>query len=266
MINIEEATRRNGTMARLIQKQHIPQSTENLAGEIKKELRSIIRQWKKLHKPLRCSEKVNVPEGTPPYRIEGAQSYEELQELILRFAGSVWQLKDRLKLWVKAKGLELRETVSNGKQARTSIEEAVKKSPNLLLCADLYNTKKHGKLDCPRTDYSPILSGVSFDTSKSGVIGINYDGQASMTGDIVATNSEQVPFRIEILSGDGKNCFGDAVVVITRGFGYWIPVIRQLGVLGDDPESKWITDNLCCIEEYLGNTSPFKSGDNMVDF
>ncbi len=253
-------------MAKLIQKQPISQSTENLVSEIKKELRSIIRQWNKLHKPLRCSEKVNVPEGAPCYRIEGAQSYEELHELLLRFAGSVWQLKDRLKLLVKAKGLELRETVSNGKQARTSIEKMVTKSPNLLLCADLYNTKKHGKLNHPRTNFSPILNGISFDTSKSGVIGINYDGQASRTGDIVATNPEPVSCRIEILSGDGKNCFGDAVVVITRGFGYWIPVIRQLGVLGDEPESRWIADNLCRIEEYIGKTSPFKSGENVVDF
>jgi hypothetical protein len=253
-------------MAKAIQKQDISQHTEKLASEIKIELRSIIRQWDKLHKPLRCSEKINAPKGSPSYRIEEAHSYEELQELVLRFAGSVWHLKDRLKLWVEAKGLVLRETASNGKKEKTSIEAIAKKSPNLLLCADLYNTKKHSELDGPRTKYTPILNGVSLDTSKSGVIGIKYDGKESKTGDIVTTNPEPVPWHIEILSGDGKYCFGDAVVVVTRGFGYWIPIIRQLGILDDEPESTWIANNLCRIEEYIGKTSPFKPGENTVNF
>ena len=257
-MSIEEAVGKNETMAKLIQKQQTSQPTENLANEIKVELRSIIRQWDKLHKPLRCSEKVNIPEGSSYYRIEGAQSYEEFHELLLCFAGSVWQLKDRFKLWVKTKG-------SDGKQVQTSIEKMVEKSLNLLLCADLYNIKKHGKLKYPRTHYAPILNSISFNTSKSGVIGINYDGQASKTSDIVATNPEPVPYRVEILSGDGKYCFGNAVVVITRGFGHWIPFIIQSGILKKDTESKWIADNLSRIEEYIRKTSPFKSEENVIN-
>jgi len=241
-------------------KQITPQESQCLADEIKEELRSIIRQWDKLHKPLQCSEKVShLPENHPHYRIEGAQSPDELKELILRFAGSVWQLKDRLKLWVEAKGLELRETTANGVQ-----EASLEKSLNLLLCADLYNAKKHGKLNHPRTTFSPTLSGVSFDTSKSGVVGIYYDGKASKMGDFLATNPEPVPYRVKILSGDGKVCFGDAVVVITRGFGYWIPLIRQLGILMEDLESKWIAENLSRIEEYIKQTEPFKPGEEVI--
>ena len=241
------------------------QKVQHLAGEIKGELRSIIRQWDKLHKPLRCLEKVNhLSEGSPHYRIEGAQSSEELEELILRFAGSVWQLKDRLKLWIKAKGLKLGEIAANGVQTETSIEKTVEKSLNLLLCADLYNTKKHGELNCPKTIYSPILNGVHFDTCKSGTLGIKYDG-ASHMGDILATNPEPVPYQVEILSGDGKVSFGDAVVVITRGFNYWIPLIRQLGILKDDFESKWIEENLSHIEEYIKQTNPFKPGEKVVN-
>jgi len=155
--------------------------------------------------------------------------------------------------------LKLRDTAANGIQIEVSIEKMVEKSLNLLLCADLYNMKKHGELNRPRTTYSPILNGVSFDASKSGVIGINYNG-ASKMGDILATNPEPVPYRVEILSGDGKTRFGDAVVVITRGFGYWIPLIRQLGILKDEPESKWITENLNRVEEYIKQTDPFKPG------
>lgn len=236
-----------------------------LADEIKKELRSIIRQWDTLRKPLQCSEKVrHLSDNSPHYRIEGAQSHEELVELILRFAGSVWQLKDRLKLWVKAKGLELRDTTTNGRQIKTSIEETTGKSINLLLCADLYNLKKHGKLDRPRTEYSPILKGVSFDTSKSGVISIIHDVDGSKTGDILVTHPAPVPYRIEILSGDGTKSFGDALVVITRGFGYWIPVIRRLGVLGDEFESKWIAKKLSRIEKYIKETNPFKFGTKVI--
>ena len=248
------------------QKQISLQKVQHLADAIKEELRSIIRQWDKLRKPLRCSEKVsNLSEGSPCYRIEGAQSPEELEDLILRFAGSVWHLKDRLKLWVEAKGLKLREMAANGVQIETSIEKTVEKSLNLLLCADLDNMKKHGEVNCSRTPYSPVLNGVSFDTSKFGVIGINYDGRASHMGDILATNPEPVPYRVEILSGDGKMCFGDAVVVITRGFGYWIPLIRQLGILKDEQESEWIAENLGRVKEYIKQTNPFKLGETVTD-
>jgi hypothetical protein len=235
------------------------EKVQHLADAIKEELRSIIRQWDKLHKPLRCSEKVSpFSEGSPRYRIEGAQSFEELEELILRFAGSVWHLKDRLNQWVKIK--ELKEIAANGEQKEISIEQMAKESQNLLLCADLYNMKKHGKFGRnPKTTFSPILNGVSFDTTKSNVIGICYDG-ASKMGDILATNPELVPYRVEILSGDHKRRFGNAVVVITRGFGYWIPLLRQLGILRDDLESKWIMENLSRVEEYIKQTDPFKPG------
>jgi hypothetical protein len=236
-----------------------PEYIRSLSDGIKEELRSIIRQWDKLCRPLQCSEiREPLPVGHPHYRIEGAQSHEELTDLMLRYAGSVWQLKDHLKLWVQAKGLELRDTSEDGSPQITSIEESANKSLNLMLCADLNNTKKHGTLNHPRTPYAPVLKGVSFDTSKSGVIGIYYDGDGSKTGDILASNPHSVPYRTEITSGDGTTSFGNALVIITRGFGYWIPVIRQIGILNDKEDSQWISENLCRIEGYIKQTSPFK--------
>ena len=82
---------------------------------------------------------------------------------------------------------------------------------------------------------------------------------------IVATKPEPVNWRIDVISGDGKYCFGNAVVVITRGFGYLIQVIHQLGVLGDDSRSNWISYGLCRIEEYIRITSPFESDENVND-
>jgi len=83
-------------------------------------------------------------------------------------------------------------------------------------------------------------------------------------GELTATHPNPVPYRVEIVSGDGKICFGNAVVVITQGFGYLIPLIRQLGVLKDDRESQWILEYLLQIEEYIKQTDPFKPGDNVT--
>jgi hypothetical protein len=50
---------------------------------------------------------------------------------VFELAKSVWQLKDRLKLWVKAQGLAV------------DVEGHAMANPNLLVCADLANWKKH---------------------------------------------------------------------------------------------------------------------------
>jgi hypothetical protein len=240
------------------------QSKEKIATGLRVELRSVIRQWEKLRHPLSLGEIVPRPESSPRHRVKGVQSYEDLQERVVQFAGSVWQLKDRFKLFVEAAKLELRDWDAIGRDVPTTIEEQAAKWMPLMLCADLYNAKKHGE-NRNRSGVDPVVSGVHLDTSTSGILGIWYDG-ARKIGDILTTNATPVPWGIEILSSDGTYSFGDAVVVVTRAFHYWFPFVRQLGVMdAQDPEWQALLEDLTKIEDWVKVTEPFKPGDAVVN-
>jgi hypothetical protein len=67
-------------------------------------LRSIIRDWQTLREPLPVDEITTpLPTGAQRFRIRGAESYEELQERVIEFAGRVWQLKDGIIKWLQTR-------------------------------------------------------------------------------------------------------------------------------------------------------------------
>jgi hypothetical protein len=240
-----------------------PKSPKIVTAEIRSELRSIIRQWERLRQPLRNDRVVDERHDQPRFQIEALNSLEELPEHVTRFAGSVWQLKDRFKQYVDAHGLQLAIIDAIGRQKRTTIEDEAEKSTPLMLCADLYNYKKHGG-HSNRSGYDPILHGIQTDTSKSGVLGL-YINSATQTSNIRTSHSAPVPYRIEIRSRDGRHSFGDALVVILRGFAFWFPFIRQHGVLTPiDEESQDILGGMARIEEHLRTASPFKPRTSFV--
>ena len=242
-------------------------SPANIGEKLRVALRSIIRDWRVLCEPLPLDESNEDPQsGAQRYRVRGAESYEELQERVLEFAGRVWQLKDGLIKWIETQTtlkMEFTDTNSGsklvgtgGQDAERIIEEAAKLSIHLLLCADLYNTHKHYD-DCNRSKYQPFLSGVAFDMGKSGVVGIRYDGTRK-TGEITVADPNPVKFQIEMYSRNNPVNFGDAVVVVARAFWYWIPLIRQMGLLSsDNPEDKVILDDLESVNSAIKNLSPF---------
>jgi len=250
-------------------------SSGDVAEKLRAALRSIIREWKTLRKPLPVEEVPNpIPKGGQRYRVRGAQSYEEIQERIIRFAGRVWQLKDGLISWLQTKPdmqLVFADANTNstlvgtgGENAKPTIEEAAEFSLPLLLCADLYNTHKH-YTDCNRSGYQPFLSGVQFDTSKAGTCGIQYDG-ARKTGDITVSRPDPVPIRAAILSRNTPVDFGDAVVNVTRAFNHWIPLVRQMELLSpNDRGDKAILDDLAEVEQTIETFDPFKPGDKAVE-
>src|SRR5688572_15077289 len=72
-----------------------------VAEKLRAAIRSITRDWKSLREPLPVDEiGGELPKGCQRYRVRGGDSFEELQERIIQFAGRVWQLKDGLIKWL----------------------------------------------------------------------------------------------------------------------------------------------------------------------
>ena len=172
---------------------------------------------------------------------------ERILDLAYRFAESVWHLKDRLKTWVEAKGLDC------------DIESIASSREELLVVADLANQKKHGALRQPRSGRSPRLgtprrddsganvgagSGVvSFDTSKSGPMVWFYSGSRKEK-ELLVTNPVPIPFTLEILVGDGETSLGNASEFIYSAFCRWLPIIKDAGILAGDRESEELRKDL----------------------
>jgi hypothetical protein len=196
----------------------------DVASEIRAELRSILRQRDDLHRPLDWFGLAEFkPVGVPRYyvlfdhnprlvvtglRLGGVGSLrlrdERILDRIFEYAKSVWHLKDRLKLWVKAKGFAI------------DVEAAANKSRNLLICADLANWKKHGE-NKNRSGLAPRIDYVTFDTSRSGGVELYFDG-ASKHQELLVANDVPIPFRAEAVSGNGAGTLGDAINIIDRAF------------------------------------------------
>lgn len=212
--------------------------TENLADEIRAELRSILRQLDDLRRPIeRFSPNPDPPAGQPPFyvifdnsphhRIPGLRVEvktlvlpdERILDAVLSLAKSIWHLKDRLHQYVR--------------QHRTAedIEAHAKACHALLVCADLANWKKHGR-SANVSGHSPCVTTVSFDTSQSGVIEFFYDG-ARKEKTLLVTNPVPIPFTVPVLTWGSNVVLGDAVSMLAQAFEHWVPLVQRIGVLKD---------------------------------
>ncbi len=105
------------------------------------------------------------------------------------------------------------------------------------------------------------VDGVSFDFSKSGVNAFYYDG-ARKIGDFTVSEPVPVPFSAEIHSNTQPVNFGNAVIVIGRGFSHWMSLVRKMELLAPDaPEDKAILEDLSQLERQLVVADPFPSAD-----
>jgi HAMP domain-containing protein len=203
------------------------QTPAEIEAGVRGELRSILRRLARLRQPFdEFQAEASIPAGQTGHRVVAAASHEAVQEEILALAGSVWHLKDRLNTWANA----------NRFPCDPSIKAFAEANGALLVCADLINAKKHGGMN-NYSGFSPYLSGIKLNTSKSGVLGIRFDGGLQET-DLLVTHTDPVPWRVEILTGDGKGTLGNAVDVIEAAFRAWLPLITDLGFLSAaDPET-----------------------------
>jgi hypothetical protein len=222
-----------------------------ILDELRIEIRSIHRQWDSLRQPLKAIDMGDkTPEGTPRFRINAMNAYEEILDQYLRLSGSIWQLKDRFKLLFELAKLSLGEVDKSGRRIAVTIEQYAAKSLNLMICADLTNEKKHGE-NKNRSGFSPRLNGVQLMPPSGRLSGISYDG-ASKMGVICVPQQSEIPYQVEVVSGDGQYSFGTAIVLAARGFAYWIPLIRQLMRLeSDHPEWAPIVPMLDSVEQFV---------------
>jgi hypothetical protein len=174
-----------------------------------------------------------VFDNNPPKNIGGlvyrsrttALPDERIQDDVLSLAQSVWHLKDRLRRWAKAQNIQI------------DIEKLASQNVNLMVCADLANMKKHGGTG-KWSRLSPYISEVHFDTSKSGLLELYYDGTAKEK-QLHVTNPNPIAYRVKIMTkpedkDEEKVVAEDAVAYIWEAFEYWLPIIKDLGVLKPD--------------------------------
>ncbi len=223
-------------------KQRITKEPEQILRGIQVELRSIIRQLKTLYQPVKSFQHVpNSPQGIPQYyvifdnnplrKINGLKACikilklpdEKIQDEVLRLAESVWQLKDRLNQWARVQ------------RNHINVEKIAQQNKYLLICADLANNKKHGGMD-NRSGLGPKLDEVSFDTSKSGMLELFYEGD-SKEKVLLVTNPVPISYSVNILTNNGQS-LGDAVGIISKAFIVWLPVIQQLNILSGNAEGR----------------------------
>lgn len=251
-----------------------PYTLDTIAERVRAALRSILRDWKRLSRPLPTDP---IPprgqQGSYRFRVRGAESYEELQEEVLQFAGRVWQLKDGLIRWLKTR-LQLRLTFthlgtgqkvsgSGGTDAKRTIEDIAKMSLQLQLCADLYNTHKHYE-DCDRSKYQPLLTGVRYQSAAGGMA-FRYDGTRK-EAEILTAEAGSVSTRIEVHSGTHNVNFGDAVVLVGQAFRYWLPIILRMELLvPGNPVDRSLLEDLASFDAEVNQCELFVDGDTGID-
>ena len=231
-------------------------SMDRIAFELRAELRSILRQFDDVRRPI--SQFAPYPDaapGQPPFcvlfdnaphrRITGPRTQmkklqlpdERILDAVLSLAKSVWHLKDRLHQWVRANNLP------------DDVESHAKGCPAMLMAADLANWKKHGRSQNV-SGRRPRLELVEFDTSQSGVVEFFYNG-AMKEKELLVTNPEPLKFTVPVLIDGGDAQLGDAVEMLAQAFEHWKPLIRKVGALGDvkNPENRELARRLFPSED-----------------
>lgn len=207
-----------------------------IADEIKTELRCILHDLCELVRPIghfyaSPERPVGVPrhfvcfDRSAHHEVLGLRRtilsltlpVESITELAALTAASVWHLKDRLNHFAKATG----SATDSNAWANANI--------NTQICGDIGNRKKHGH-NQNFSGLNPRLADeVVFDTSKSGVVELYFDG-ATKHRELLVTNPVPIPFRVQVL--DGANAvLGNVTDIIRVGFDHWLPLIDQLGIL-----------------------------------
>jgi hypothetical protein len=211
-------------------------SPEKIGGEIKTELRNALHNLCELLRPINRfytspDRPVGVPrhfvsfDTTPHREVTGLRTsvlemrfpVETISDGVAMLAASVWHLKDRLNHYAKA----TRAVADSNTWANSD--------RNLKICGDIANHKKHGHNQNHSGVNPHLIPEIVFDTSRSGLVEIYYDG-ATKHRELLVSNTTPIPYRVDV--ADGNGCvIGHAATIIRAGFDHWLPLIDQLGII-----------------------------------
>jgi hypothetical protein len=211
-------------------------SPEQIGSEIKTELRNILHNLCELLRPLdRFHTSPERPAGVPRHfvcfdtaphhEVMGLRMstptmrfpVETISDRVALLAASTWHLKDRLNHYAKAKKLA------------ADSDAWANSNRNLQICGDIGNHKKHGHNQNHSGGNPRLVPEIVFDTSRSGLLEIYYDG-ATRHRELLVSNAAPIPYRVDVADGAGT-VIGGAATIIRAGFDHWLPLIHQIGVL-----------------------------------
>jgi hypothetical protein len=211
-------------------------SSEGIGSEIKTELRNILHNLCELLRPINRfytspDRPVDVPrhfvcfDSTPHREVTGLRTnilkmtfpVETITDRVALLAASVWHLKDRLNHYAKAT------------KAAADSDAWANSDRNCQICGDIGNHKKHGHNQNHSRVNPQLVPEIVFDTSRSGLLEIYYDG-ATKHRELLVSKAVPIPYRVDVADGVGT-VIGDAATIIRAGFDHWLPLIHQLGVL-----------------------------------
>jgi hypothetical protein len=231
------------------------QSAMEVAREVRVELRSILRQFEDLRRPITRFHKVeNRPVGRPQFHVEfdagpltdfiglhlgellslGLPD-ERIHDAAYELAKSIWQLKDRLRKWVVA---------ANRPETEEEVEDYAARSTEMLVVADLANWKKHGELGKYRCGDRPRIDIIEFNLSNSGKVECYSHGGSKQRALFVERNAP-IGFTIPIVFDRPDPLTLDGMQVFSAAIDHWKPFIHQVQVLQlNDGESIYLRDLL----------------------
>jgi len=245
-----------------------------VARELRSELRRFIRAWHALASPFCLFRKsdgrgIGLPQyfvcfdiGARPRPGVGlragmkslARPDERLDDAAHFFLGAIWQLKDRLKQWCTVRGLKL------------DVEGHVTRHSELLICADLFNRKKHGE-HTDRSRMDPWIDLPVLDLSRSGVIEVLHDGAVKETL-LYVTDANPIPCSMSVCREARRYKQGarpapsearieEVPALGLRALTKWLPLVHAAGVLtGDDPECTALRRELAQLDAAFADTEP----------
>jgi hypothetical protein len=179
-------------------------SPERIGKEIKTELRNILHNLCELLRPINRfytspDRPVDIPrhfvcfDSTPHREVTGLRTnilktsfpVETITDRVSLLAASVWHLKDRLNHYAKA--------------TKADADAWANSDRNCQICGDIGNHKKHGHNQNHSGVNPQLVPEIVFDTSRSGLLEIYYDG-ATKHGELLVSNAVPIPYRAPMTS------------------------------------------------------------------
>lgn len=140
------------------------------------------------------------PDGqTTTYRLENVRPPEEIEDDIANMFIWTWSLKDYLKELARSRRLNPQ-----------SVEDAINENEVLMICGDLANLLKHGRLKTSRSGKFPKILGPEYEIPQEAIGRITFAGP-NVTTSVLKPELVDVYVTIQ---DQHNNSLGDALLFL----------------------------------------------------